>query len=263
MRTWASLVGWVLLAVPALAQAPVELPPPSSAIVDPLLPPEEPPPPKIWSGGVELGLNGAQGNSDLTQMRAAGEAVRDTPFDLWKTTLLYRYANANGVNTENRALLTSRYECKFGADSPWSWFVRGELEYDEFRDFDLRLAGHTGIGYLFLKNDRTLLRGRFGAGGSQKIGSEDDPDFRPELLVGGDFEHRISERQKVSTTLDVFPSVGDFGKYRAELRAAYELLVDPEWNLTLKLGCLDRYDSDPGTRKRNDLEYFLVLLWKF
>jgi hypothetical protein len=47
------------------------------------------------------------------------------------------------------------------------------------------------------------------------------------------------------------------------VRAAYEILIAPEWGLTLRLGIQDRYDSDPGDAKRNDFDYFSTLLLKF
>jgi putative salt-induced outer membrane protein YdiY len=210
---------------------------------------------------VELGLSGTEGNSQLFKVRAAGNAKYETKECIFKTELLYAFANANDERTENRLLLTSRYEWLLG-DTPWSIFVRGELEYDEFKAYDVRVGLHSGVGYTFFKDDTTLFKGRVGAGASREIGGPENR-IMPEGLIGLDFEHKFTGRQKIAASVDFFPDLGDIGEYRAELKACYEILIDPEWNLTFKIGALDRYDSTPEGRKANDIEYFALLVWKF
>ncbi len=106
------------------------------AIADPDLPPppieflEEvaaEPPPKIWSGGLELGFNGADGNSNLFKIRFAGNVKRDTPENVFLMDFVYGYAKAMGEDTENRALLNARDEIPF-PDSPWSVFGSTNIE---------------------------------------------------------------------------------------------------------------------------------------
>jgi putative salt-induced outer membrane protein YdiY len=232
---------------------------PAEEVFAPVPPP--PPPPKIWSGGGEFGINGSAGNSDIFKLRLGANAKRETPDSIWKSDLLYAYANANNQQTENRAILESRYEWLFRS-SPWNLWVSGQSWYDQFTAYDLRVATHTGVGYRFIKTDALLLKGRVGAGAAREFGG---PQNRvvPELLAGYDFEWKISARQKFTSTGEIYPDLTDFGEYRALGKLAYELLVDPEWNLTLKLGALERYDSTPEGKKPNDLEYFGVLLWKF
>jgi hypothetical protein len=47
-------------------------------------------------------------------------------------------------------------------------------------------------------------------------------------------------------------------------KAGWEIVVDPEVNMTLKLGVEDRYNDNPGPdRKKNDIEYFALLAWSF
>jgi hypothetical protein len=62
---------------------------------------------------------------------------------------------------------------------------------------------------------------------------------------------------------DFYPDMGDPRHYRVRTFAAYEIVLHPDWNLTLRLGIQDRYDSKPGTAKPNDLDYFTTLLFKF
>lgn len=220
-----------------------------------------PPPPKIWCGGLEFGLNGASGNSELFKVRVAGNAKRETPGHIFCTDILYGYGEANGVRGENHALWNARDEWLF-VGTPWSIFVSSTLEYDEFTAWSTRAAAHSGVGYQFLKTDTTLFKGRLGAGASRELGG---PENRvvPEALIAFDFEHKFTERLKALSTVTFYPDLGEIGEFRAIGSACLEYLVDPVWNLTFKVGTLDRYDSTPEGLQANDIEYYAVLLWKF
>ncbi len=214
-----------------------------------------------WCGGVEVGLVGSDGNSNVFKARLGANTKRSTEDNYFMADLAYGYATQNGKISENKALFNTRDEILF-ANSPWTIFGSGQVEYDQFRAFDFRVASHTGVGNLLLKTDTTCIRGRVGAGFSREIGGPQDR-WVPEGLVGGDFEHRLTERQRVLATVDWYPDLGAFGQYRLRSRAGYEILIDPSMGLTLRLGIQDRYDSNPGPAKRNDLDYFMTLLFKF
>jgi hypothetical protein len=124
-----------------------------------------------------------------------------------------------------------------------------------------------GPAYEFIKTERTLLLGRLGVGFSKEFGSGEGVDNRikPELDLGLDFEHKLDDRQKILASIDYFPSLLNFPKdYRVVGKAAYEVLVDPKNNLTLKLGVENRYQSLPGEgKKKNDLLYFATVVYSF
>lgn len=220
-----------------------------------------PPPPKIWGGGLELGLSGAQGNSDNFNFRIGGNAKRETSSSITKTDFLYSYASQNSIRSENRGQLDGRQEWPF-PNNPLSVFVSGQAAVDEFKAYELRLSAHSGMGYDFWKNDKGLFKGRLGAGGSQEYGGPNNR-FEPEGLAGIDLEHRFNQRYKVVGTFEYYPGFRSLGDYRLQGKAAVEVLIDPDWNLTLRVGAQDRYDSTPEGRRPNDIEYFAVLLWKF
>lgn len=215
-----------------------------------------------WEGGVELGVNGTEGNTTRFNFRGGANAKRLTEDLDTRLAFSYSYAREESRDTENKANLDARNDWLL-KESPWRVFAKGSLEYDEFQDWDARIGVFGGVGYEFILTDRTTLVGRLGAGVRREVGGEDNA-WTPEGLIGADFEHQLTERQKVSASIDVFPDLSDVGPYRFEARAAYEILVDPEINMSLKLGIVDRYDSTPGAGfRRNDLDYFLVLVWSF
>lgn len=218
--------------------------------------------PKYWSGESELGLTGTEGNSQNFKIRLGGKVKRETDRTIFTLDAIYRLANLQSVRSENRLFATDKMEFLFHK-RPMSFFLSGTTEYDQFKAFDVRLARHTGFEYFFLKNDTTTLKARLGFGASKEIGGPQNK-WVPEALVGSDFEWTISKRQKLTATVDVFPDVSDPTDYRAQAKIAWELLIDPEMGLTLRLGILDLFDSTPeSNRKRNDIDYFATLLWKF
>jgi putative salt-induced outer membrane protein YdiY len=213
-----------------------------------------------WTGSIELGMNGSAGNSDAFSMRAGANLKRETP--AWTTALEISHARttANSVATQNNALGKIKIDRNFG-DLPWTAFGVGTAEYDEFKAFDLRLGLHAGLGYKVIKTDTTSLLARLGSGVSHEIGGPDD-SYVPEALLGMEFEHKISAKQKLCLKADYFPEWGDFANYRMVTDANWECLLDEASNLSLKIGAIDRYDSTPNGREANDLDYTVLLLWK-
>ena len=215
-----------------------------------------------WTGSFELGLTGASGNNDRFNLRAAAGLSRETDATADQIALTYSYAKDEGAQTENRLDATGRHDWKF-ADSPWRIYIGASYEYDEFQDWDHRLSLGPGVGYQAIKDDRTDLLLRLGAVATREFGGSDD-SWTPELDLGLDLAHRLTERQSLTVTLDLYPAIDEFGPYRFEGDAAWQIDIDPEANLFLKIGLEDRYDSDPGPdRKRNDLTYYATVGWAF
>jgi putative salt-induced outer membrane protein YdiY len=216
-----------------------------------------------WTGSVEVGINGSEGNTRTLNGRAAASAQRETDSMVTKARISYKVARTGSVTTENKAQADIRNDWKLEKDSRWSVFAQGAAEYDDFQNWDLRVSAFGGVGYRFIDEKDTKLNGRAGLGASKKIGG-DDTDVVPEGLLGADFSHNLTERQKLTASIDLFPSLSNVGDYRAVTRAAWEVVVDPEVKMSLKIGVEDRYDSSAvaGT-KRTDFDYFALLVWSF
>lgn len=233
------------------------------AIPDGTLPP--PPPPKVWTGGLEFGLNGAQADVNVLNIKFGAFADRKTDANRFHYDFLYTLSTQNDTTNQNQALLNARDEVLFRG-SPWSLFAATQVEYDEFRAFDLRAGVYAGAGYTWLETDATLFKTRAGAGAVREMSTRrgGPPDrWVPEAVFGFDFNHRFTDRQNFLSALDFYPSLDRFGQYRLRARAAYEIVIDPEHALALRLGIQERYDTHPGTGPRNALNYFVTLLYKF
>ena len=242
--------------------AAVEDPPPI-VIPDGSMP--APPPPRVWTGGFEFGINGSQGNTDVLNLRLGASADRKTDRNFYHSDVLYTLSKQDGKTRSNQALWNVRDEILFPS-SPWSVFAAFQLEFDEFRDYDLRAGVYSGLSYSWIATERIALKTRAGAGAVREISTKlvEPPDrWVPEALFGFDYTHRFTDRQSFMMNTDLYPSLSQIGQHRIRTRAAYEIVIDPEHCVVLRLGVQNRYDTNPGNAKRNDFNYFATLLFKF
>ena len=240
----------------AQGQAPAPAADPAATLTG-----EASPPRKIWTGSVEAGLNGQSGNTDVVNIRSGFTAQRKTEDNLLVANFLYSLAKQEGLTTQNQALLTARDEILF-AGTPWSLFGQTNVEWDEFRAYDLLVGIYAGIGYTVLDDETTFFKLRSGVGAVRRFGGPDDK-WIPEALSGFDLNHKFSDRQSFLSSLDYYPRLDKIGQYRVRARAAYEIMVDPATGTALRFGAQSRYDSDPGPAKRHDLNYFASLVFNF
>lgn len=217
-----------------------------------------------WKHNVDVGLNGASGNSENLSVRGLVGAERKSETLETKASIGYVYATDDGNKSKSRGEANIFNNWLFGADSKWGWFAQGKAEFDEIQEWKWRFSGATGPSYMFIKEENTTLRGRVGLGAFYETGKNGDDEIHPELDVGLDFNHTFKEGHKAFAVLDYYPSLDEFPAYRIVAQGGYEILLSKENNLTLKLGVQDRYDSTPGVGfKRNDVEYFITLSFNF
>lgn len=212
-----------------------------------------------WNGSISLGVNGSDGNANSFNIRSGFELSRETERTNWDLDLTYNKNTANELATAHNALLQSNWDFKM-RNPRWTWFNKLGLEYDEFKNFDLRLFLNTGLGYTFIDNEITQFRGRFGSGVSREFGGIDE-DWKPEAVFGIDYARQISERQRFVATVDYYPAWEDFSDYRVVSDFGWEMDLDAPNNLSLKIGVIDRYDSTPNGALANDVDYSVLLIW--
>ncbi len=226
-----------------------------------LLPPR--PPPKAWSGGLEIGANGATGNTELFNFRGGWNFRRKTEDNALTSDFLYVYSRQNGSVNSQQALFNARDEILFPG-SRWTPFAASQVEYDELRAYRFRVGTYVGVGYTVIDDAATTFKLRAGAGAVRELGVGGPQDrWVPELLFGYDARYKLNDRSSFVSILDYYPRLPDPGQFRVRARTAYEYVLDPATGTVLRLGVQDRYDSDPGNARRNDLNYFATFGLKF
>lgn len=229
--------------------------------------PEKPKGPSFWEKwqrNVRIGLNTRTGNSENANLNLQLNLRRRTDKLDTRLDTTYRYATSNGRDTQNRLDINGRHEWLAQGDSNIGWWLTARAEIDEFQAWDYRLQGHGGISYQFIKNDKTNLKGRTGFGGTRTYGLPDD-EFRPEALVTGiDLTHRFNDTMNVELGTEYFLEVAEEARERFNNSAKWNILLDKESNMNLRLQLTHRYDSEPGRNKDpNDLFFDITLGWKF
>ena len=217
--------------------------------------------PEPWEGTIEFGLSGTEGNSNTFNMRLGAKLKHYTPLVRHDFEFTHLQKSNEDRKTADNTIIDSRIEWPL-PDVPWTYYVHGSTEYDKFKGFDVRAAADAGLGYHFIKSKPILLIGRMGASVSRELGGDDDR-YSPEMVAGVEWKHVFEDGQKVSAKVEYYPEVVNFSDFRINGRASWEKVIAPEWGLSLKLSAIDRYDSTPNRRIRNDLDYACLLLWAF
>ena len=215
-----------------------------------------------WKGEASFGLNGSDGNSERFNSRFGLDSLREGYWTDLTINGTYARATANGANVEDRFQHTIRDEWKFGEDSKWKPYAQAQGLYDQFQSFDYRLTLDAGVAYQIQKSETMESQLRLGSGALRQFGSPDDR-WVPQASLGGDWKYKLNERNSFTLGFDYFPAYDDLGDYRVNTKAAWEILVEPRWQLGLRLGAMDRYQSRAFGAKNNDVDYFCELVKKF
>lgn len=235
---------------------------------------------KVTSQQTEAVVNNAQVTSFWGPGVEAVEAQPDAP--KWKFKLGAEYTNKNGNTDERRtginfeaALKTEVDQLKFyaryfhketngneedderivGVDyyhyltKRLTWYVRGELEDDEYEGIDLRATAATGVGYDVIQRENLKLVTRAGAftrTQSYTDNTEDDHTYGVDLGLRLDYTH--DEMLEWYTDITYTPSIEKISNYIFNHESAMSMpLGGTDWRL--KLGVLHEYNSQVGEDK--------------
>jgi putative salt-induced outer membrane protein YdiY len=228
----------------------------------PKVKPNEDPDTKLWSGSLQFGMDGVEGNSQSMNLRFGLDVRRKTDLHLLFLNADYSRMMSNYNVTSNRSYSQARYE-RIIPDTNWTIFEGATGEYDQFQPYVFRVTDYAGVGYWLFRNPQASLKTRFGGGFEHDFQGPHEDYYSPELLLGFDYERKISNRQRLTAMLEYMPNVTNSQTYRVNTQVGWELLVDQEMNLSLRFAVRNRYTSDPGTGRPNDLDYAALLMWKF
>ena len=216
----------------------------------------------VWTGSFAAGFNGKAGNSENLDVNFAVNATRESDFATSNFIGNYFYARSNVATTTDRWFSQIRQEIKL-SNPRWSWYNQAAVEIDRFKDYDYRIALHTGLAFKVIDEDRRKLKLRFGGGASTEVGGVSE-EWSPELQFGGDWERKIFENTRIYATVDYFPNVSDFGDFRLNTNTGLDVLVDKRRNINFRIFAQNRYDSTPPVgNQESDLDYGAALVVGF
>lgn len=243
---------------PETVPAPTPEPEPAPEVVEIV----EDEPAVKWDRQFEVGLRGSSGNSDRLNFDAGLSLRREDDKGIFNFDTSYIYAQDDGTDTANRFDANLRNEWKL--DNPrWTIFAQGSYILDEFQDWDYRVSGGAGVGYLLIDEEDTSLQLRAGVGASREFGDMADEDVVPELILGADLRHAFSDSNRLLASTEVFPSLSDFGEFRSISSAAWEMDIDSADGLSFRVGVEHRYESQVEDAEKSDFDYFARLVYSF
>ena len=235
--------------------------------IAPPAPPPAPPPPE-WKVSGEVGINGQEGNTDNQDLRAAVEALYESPDHRWRFTAGWQKSETEDVKTKEQGYVAGLKDFLYPG-SRWFWFLGARMDWDDFQIWDSRFSSGAGVGYTIHDTETFKLRARAGVGYVREFNVDENlfPDYedsRWEGILGAESVWQISPSQSLETRVTYFPDLSESGEYRIVGTLAYAINISESGSLALKVGLEDEYDShrvDPA--EENDFKYFVALLFRF
>ncbi|MGD9172170.1 MAG: DUF481 domain-containing protein [Candidatus Thiodiazotropha sp.] len=213
-----------------------------------------------WKHELEVGLNGATGNSESISIHTGYTGKYKDEDHGWKFITAYDKTKSDGEISQNE-FYADLLKDWYWNSSPWFAFSEGRYDWDEFNDWDYRLSGSAGAGYEFLDDDSWRLVSRIGLGGNKTYG-DDEEEFTREATLGLEAAWTISERESVDFKTTFYPSLDERGEYRNISALNWKMVMTEKGTVAMKIGLINDYDSlaDEDTEK-SDFKYSLSLVW--
>lgn len=215
-----------------------------------------------WKSRFEAGFNGSEGRTERLDGRITFATERRTEETRFAFDANYRTATSRGDRTQNKFDTGAIHDWYFN-ESPWLAFAQGRFEIDEFADYDQRYSAGGGVGYAFVRNDRTELVGRLGLGGAMEQGGPKDGDITPEGIAKLELSHRLTEITRLTGGAEYYPDLNRIGDYRAILNAAIETRLSATSPASLKFGVRQEFEDRHGFTQDDLLEYFALFVVEF
>jgi uncharacterized protein DUF481 len=212
----------------------------------------------LWDIYANLGYSLTTGNIRDTTLTFDTIMSRQTKRD--KTTLYADYVkstnNSGGVSetTANAIRGGARYEINL--TDRWVAFGFSDFEYNEIQFLDLRAVPGGGIGYYFIRNDRTQFQVFGGGAYDRERYSTGLTRNSAELLVGEELSFELSDRVSLQQRFQFFPNMTNTGEYRITFDSAVNTKLT-KW-LTWNIIASDRYISNPVFGSRNNDLLFTI-----
>jgi len=233
----------------------------ASWLPDATPPPESGYDPRRWVYSIGADVTGKTGNSDERSIRVVGDMALVTRQDELRIHGSYQTAEQESVETSDETIVGASYTAYMY--DPWGWYVRGEVERDQFEDIDLRTTLAGGLSYRPINTETRTLKFFTGLGFRHESFESGEDESTPALDFG--LNHRWVMKPWLSMTnaLTYTPSTDDFSDYLFVHDSGIEMPVGGgRW--LLRLGVRNDYKSEPAPdREELDTTYYSRLFLRF
>jgi len=217
------------------------------------------PPNTGWVTTAAFGFTLAKGNTDnmlltgnLLSSKKWGQNEMDWGID-------GTYGETDGVRSAGNIHVFDQYNRLF--TERFFGLLRVDGVNDSIADVDYRITLSPGVGYYFIKNTNTFLRGEAGPGFVfEKVGGIEDNYVV--LRIAERFETKFNDRVKLWQSIEFLPAVEDFSSYVINAEIGIDTSLTKK--LSLRTFVQDTYDSTPSPGlKKNDVKLVAAIAYKF
>jgi putative salt-induced outer membrane protein YdiY len=232
---------------------------------------------KPWDRSVALGLAVAAGNSDSMQFNAAVKAEKIWQRDEWRLGLTGTYGKTDGevANEQLRAIAQYKW---LGSERWYATAVADGLR-DAVANIEYRWSIGPGLGYYFIKSDKTRLSGEVGPSyvfekldvihPNQPPPPPPNPNYvtseernYPALRAAERFDRQLNESAKLWQQTEIVPRVDDFQDYVLNTEIGAEAALTKTLSLRL-VGTHRYYSITSDARRHYDITMVSSLVYKF
>jgi putative salt-induced outer membrane protein YdiY len=204
-----------------------------------------------WRYSAGFGASIASGNTSSKNLNATADAVKANVRNKWTLYGRLLRVKDDEETTSDQISAGVRYDRELS--KPWFQFVLVDWLRDRPANVAQRWSGNTGIGYHIFKEEKSFWDAFTGIGYSNDHLVEDTVIAgrlrsnygRPELLVGEQSQHQLTDNTTFKQKLSIFPNLDDRGEYRGVFDTTLAVAINRTFALTASLNY--RYNSDPGT----------------
>lgn len=218
-----------------------------------------------WKYDAYMNINGQSGNTDEFDAGLGARATLESAQDRFEMGINIDREETNKQITSEEVIIDASYTNFF--TEHFGWYVREEIEYDEFEDIQFRSTTAGGLNYrVYKKENGDALELRGGLSYRHESFISGIPD---EQNVGLDFglDHiwNFAEWGRNVNKLTFTPSIEDFSDYRFVQDSRIDIPLGKSNTWKLGLGLKNEYDSlpTPGLEELDTTYYSrLSLSWE-
>jgi putative salt-induced outer membrane protein YdiY len=213
-----------------------------------------------WEQSISLGLSVTDGNSDTLLFVGAYDAKRVWEHDEFRGMVTGSYGETDSNTTTEAAEGLAQYKHLFSERLYGTAYI--DLFHDGVADITYRLTLSPGVGYYFIKSDKTQLSGDIGPSYVVEKLEGQGTDSYAGLRLAERFDRKLNDSAKVWQSLEWVPQIDDFGNYVLVFEVGVEAALNK--TLSVRVVGIDRYDNQPAPgRENNDMSLISSLSYKF
>jgi putative salt-induced outer membrane protein YdiY len=222
-----------------------------------------PPPPEGWSLESGFNLTGKSGNTERFDIGVTLDAQYERDFDRLDLYGRYNYGTNRSRRTSDEIVVGGRYT-NFIFDR-LGFFVRQEVERDQFEDLGLRSTSAVGVSYRLRNEEDLRLEFRGGVSYRFENYENDGGEEIPGMDFGLDVLWKFSPWARFKGNYTFLPSIDRQEDFIIEQDSGLNLPLGMSDRWKLRFGINSQYNNEPEPGRKNlDWRYYarLIASWE-